>query len=461
MTTITDVDPPPSLEDLPDELLHGIIVSLDLYQRVRFPFLTARRESPWFVDRPFFRCPVDSMSLVNHRLRRLSLPILFKNICFELQLDAPYSIRDVDLEREVGHLMKALKCNAHLTPLIRNFSIVYFDSLGEHPTDRRKYCKDPETLLIIDVLSRCTNLEHLELPKHIVFGDIDNQNPIIEALNRHPSDKLRLIFRSMKERSLVSGPVHPDGFRPMPLSRVVCRCWDDRRPGQEMKTWLAQGLNIEKILRRYYDDSWMAYTYPGLTCIEDWEGNQRSLQSNIDFLQRHPLLKRIKLDPAHILENAPWGVAFAYRMHPYSCKIGRPPATVFKVDEEWLYESIRVSFQGDIPHGGVEIVESMVQKMGTMLPQSSTRPRVTAGIDFLSPVGEYMTSEDLIGILTRNLSHVRNLQFGTFLCDILTRECTQNLEPVFAIDAGFKSFRERLMQAMPMLDGVELYYEGF
>ncbi|THU98245.1 hypothetical protein K435DRAFT_856880 [Dendrothele bispora CBS 962.96] len=251
----------------------------------------------------------------------------------------------------------------------------------------------------------------------------------------------------------------------MPLSRVVCRYWGDQYPSQEMKTWLAQGLNIEIISRHSYDgqpdDSWMAYTYPGLTCIEDWKGNHRSLQSTIDFLQRHPLLKRIELDPAHIFENAPWGVAFANRMHPYSCKIGRPPATVFKVDEEWLYKSIRVSFQDDIPHGGVEIVETMVRKMGTMLPQSSSSPWVTAGIDFLSPVGEYMTSEDLIGILTRNSSHVTNLQFGKFLCDILAREYTQIVEPGFAIDAGFRSFRERLMQAMPMLDGVELYCQGF
>ncbi|THU98244.1 hypothetical protein K435DRAFT_856879 [Dendrothele bispora CBS 962.96] len=199
MTTITDVDPPPSLEDLPDELLHGIIELLDLDQRIHVPFLTARRELRWFVDRPFFRCPVDSMSLINHRLRRLSLPILFKNICFELQLDAAYGIPDVELKREVQHLIKALKCNAHLTPLIRNLSIVYYNS--SNPPGRRPhlkaYCKDPETLLIIDILSRCTNLQHLELPRHIVFGDIDNQHPIIEALNRHPSDKLRLKFQSV------------------------------------------------------------------------------------------------------------------------------------------------------------------------------------------------------------------------------------------------------------------------
>ncbi|THU75094.1 hypothetical protein K435DRAFT_881657 [Dendrothele bispora CBS 962.96] len=112
MTTITDIEPPPSLEDLPDELIHGIIVILDLDEGS--PFLKAKRE-PYM---PFYPTPY-RMSLVNHRLRRLSLPILFKNICFELQLGDADSICDIDLKPEVERLMKALKYNAHLTPLIR------------------------------------------------------------------------------------------------------------------------------------------------------------------------------------------------------------------------------------------------------------------------------------------------------------------------------------------------------
>ncbi|THV02155.1 hypothetical protein K435DRAFT_836523 [Dendrothele bispora CBS 962.96] len=387
-------------------------------------------------------------------------------MCFELQLDAAcYNIgamNDMDLKREIQYLMKALKCNAHLTPLIRKFSIVYYSGDGKRPhySPFSDYCKDPEISLIIDVFSRCTNLECLELPRHIVFGDIDNQHPVIEALNRHPSDKLRLKFQYLKERSSVSGHVHPAGFQSMPLSRVVCHYWEEQCPGEEMKTWLAQGLNIEQILRHGYDaqpnDSWMDYTYPGLTSIKSWKGNHRSLQSIVEFLQRHPLLKRIRFEPAHEHDNTPWGVAFAKRMYPYSCKIFDPDQfmAVVKVGDEWLYEEIVVIFQDDVPHGGVEVVETMVQKLGTMLSQSPCK--VFVGIDFLSPVGDYMSSEDLIGILTRNLSHVFDLRLGRFLCDILTRECAQILEPGSAINeesiAGFKPFRERLAQAMPLAD---------
>ncbi|THU75793.1 hypothetical protein K435DRAFT_880161 [Dendrothele bispora CBS 962.96] len=268
---------------------------------------------------------------------------------------------------------------------------------------------------------------------------------MIEALNRHPSDKLRLKFQHLKERS----SVHPAGFQSMSLSRVVCCSWGDECPGEEMKTWLVQGLNIEKILRRDYDaqpdDSWMDFTYPGLTSIEYWKGNHRSVQSIVEFLQRHPLLKRIELEPGHEHDNTPWGIAFAKRMYPYSCRIFDPNRfmVVVQVDNEWLYEKIVVTFQDDIPHGGIGIVETMIQKLGTMLSQSSS-VYSSAGIDFLSPVGEYMTSEDLIGILTRNLSHVYNLQLGKFLRDILTRECAQILEPGSAMQA-MEGFRERLM----------------
>ncbi|THU78274.1 hypothetical protein K435DRAFT_876812 [Dendrothele bispora CBS 962.96] len=363
------------------------------------------------------------LSLVNHRLRRLSLPILFKDICFELQMDSFDEICDTELKRHVQHLMKALKCNAHLTPLIREISIAYYVGAGRAPffCDAGDYSKDLETPLIVDFLSRCTNLELLELPRHIVFGDVDNQLPMIEALNRHPSDKLRLEFQYLEELS----SVHPAGFQSMSLSRVVCCYWEGQCPGEEMKTWLAQGLIIEGILRHDYDaqpdDSWMDYTYPGLTSIDSWKGNHRSLQSTVDFLQRHPLLNRIELEPGHEHDNTPWGVAFAKRMHPYSCKIFHPDYSMVVVKD-------------DIPHGGVGIVEAMIQKLWTMVSQSSYE--VFIGIDFLSPVGEYMTSEELISILNRNLSrlHVLTLFLGKFLRDILTWENPQILEPGSVIE---------------------------
>ncbi|THV02154.1 hypothetical protein K435DRAFT_792685 [Dendrothele bispora CBS 962.96] len=460
MTTITNVEPPPSLEDLPDELVDRIIELLHLDKG--FPFLKVRRKYRIKRDRrPSY---VGLMSLVNHRLRRLSLPMLFKNIRFELQLDARshYAISemdDMDLKREVQHLMKALECwdNVCMTVSLllkvfgREISILYLNGDGKRPHySSADYCKDLETSLIIDVLSRCTNLEYLELPRHIVFGAMDNQHLVIKALNRHPSDKLRLKFQYLKERSSVL----PAGFQSMSLSRVVCCSWGGQCPGEEMKTWLAQGLNIETILRGGYDaqpdDSWMNYTYPGLTSIESWKGNHRSLQSTVEFFQRHPLVKRIELAPGHEHDNTPWGVAFAKRMHPYSCKVFHPDYSMvmFKVDDEWLYEGIMVTFQDGIPHGDVGMVETMVQKLGTML-SSSCDAMMFVVIDFSSPVGEYMTSEDLIGILTRNLSHAEYLtiHLGRFLCDILTRECPQILEPGSAINdesiAGFEPFRER------------------
>ncbi|THU79904.1 hypothetical protein K435DRAFT_516044 [Dendrothele bispora CBS 962.96] len=216
MTTIKDVGPPASLEDLPDELLDRIVELLDP------PSLKAGRTAYklHLSDYELYQ-----MSLVNHRFRRLSLPILFKNIRFEFRL-VSYQVDDIELKPEVQHLMKALKCNAHLAPLIRKIYIVYYDGSGNHPRyfGHFEYRKDLETSLIVDVLSRCTNLEYLELPRHIVFGDIVHQHLIIEALNRHPSDKLRLKFQGLEERSSVSG------FHPMSLSRVICRYWEGQHP---------------------------------------------------------------------------------------------------------------------------------------------------------------------------------------------------------------------------------------
>ncbi|THV01380.1 hypothetical protein K435DRAFT_401216 [Dendrothele bispora CBS 962.96] len=147
-------------------------------------------------------------------------------------------------------------------------------------------------------------------------------------------------------------------------------------------------------------------------------------------------------------------------MHPHSYKFVQPEQglfTVVKVDEEWRYQKIMVEFQDDIPHGGVGIVETMVQKLGTMLglESSSSPDRAVVVIDFLSPVGEYMTSEDLIGILTRNLSHVTNLNLhlGGFMGDILARERARILEPGPAMNVLCR----RLRQAMPKLDWVDLW----
>ncbi|THV00872.1 hypothetical protein K435DRAFT_793829 [Dendrothele bispora CBS 962.96] len=328
-----DVEPPLSLEDLPDELLHPIFEFLDVDEELRVIAGRSRWTMPYYSDSTLYR-----MSLVNHRLRRLSLPILFKNICFELRLqsDDAYGICDTDLKREVQRLMKALKCwdisvcimFLLLKVFDRNLSIIYYNGIARRPYhwNAGDYSKDLETSLIVDFLSRCTNLEHLELPRHIVFGDVDNQHPMIEALNRHPSDKLRLKFQYLKERSSVS---------------------------------------------------------------EHNSGKVNAL--------RHPLLEKIRLEPGHEHDNTPWGVTFAKRMHPYSCKVFHPNRSmaVVKVDNEWLYEQIVVTFQDDIPHGGVGIVEAMIQKLRTTLSPPPHGVFAAIGIDFLSPVGEYMKFEAL------------------------------------------------------------------
>ncbi|THU82089.1 hypothetical protein K435DRAFT_844494 [Dendrothele bispora CBS 962.96] len=444
-----------SLEDLPDELLHRIVKLLNL-QQSPITIQSYRRD---LCTRPPDWYPADSVSLVNRRLRRLSLPILFREISICL-----YLVDKVDVE-QFQWVMEVLKLNTHLVPLIRNVSIIY-DGRGLqprlYPWRRVKPGDDPETLLIIDVLSRFTHLEHLDLPAAIEFGH--NLRPILEALNGHPSNNIRLHFMSIDEWSLK--PVDPEllnELRSMSLSRVVCRYWDcERYPDQEMKAWIAQGLNIESISRtRSVDDSWMDGTYPGLTSIYSWNGNQRSLQSTIDFLIRHPLLKTIQLDRAHECDTTPWRVTFASKMYPYSFKIVERDIgwrnRVVKIDGEWLYNDIKVIFQDDIAHVDVETVETMIRTLNEALPQPSdcSELYVYVGIDFLSPVGKYMTSDDLIGILARNMNYAVTLDLGKLLCDILTRESSQILEPSSAINdrslPGFKPFCERLKQAMPRL----------
>ncbi|THU75514.1 hypothetical protein K435DRAFT_880672 [Dendrothele bispora CBS 962.96] len=125
MTTTADTTPATNLSDLPDELLHKII--WDLRDDFRFRFLQVetaqgRRcfgESNLVWD-------VASTSLVNHRFRRISLPILFKRIDFMFSLRGK-----VDIEPEASSLARALKCNKHLAHLIR------FDALTSL---MRAYC---------------------------------------------------------------------------------------------------------------------------------------------------------------------------------------------------------------------------------------------------------------------------------------------------------------------------------
>ncbi|THU83705.1 hypothetical protein K435DRAFT_843937 [Dendrothele bispora CBS 962.96] len=431
-----------SLEDLPDELLHRIIESLDLYQtylRMYYkPFRDPNSHS------------VDSVSLVSRRLRRLSLPILFRKV----------TIHYLDHVGLFRCLMEAFKQNTHLTPLIRELTINF--------NADRLFCRDITseelvTLVLIDVLSRCTGLEHLDLPGlELEFGR-SYLRPILEALNSHPSDNIRLQFKELYN-------AESNNLRSISLSRVICQIWVVRRDcsDQEMKTLLAQGLSIQSIQRNgYIDDSWMDMTYPGLTKIGGWNGNERSLQSTIDFLLRHPLLEKINLDRAHECDMTPWHVAFASKMYPYSVKIGKrdfPEApqiegnSVVKIGEEWLYSDVMVIFQDGISHGDVKTVETMARTLSKALPQPSNYLQLSVGIDFLSPVGKYLTSDDLISILTRNMGDIWSLDLGKFLSDILIRECSHIHEPGSNSQEhpipGLKSFSKRLKQALPSLRGL-------
>ncbi|THU77517.1 hypothetical protein K435DRAFT_973938 [Dendrothele bispora CBS 962.96] len=427
-----------SLEDLPDELLHRIIESLALDQMGYIELHMSKYHKPFRL--PYSSHSFDPVSLVNRRLRRLSLPMLFRKV----------SIQYLENTERLHCLMEVFKQNMHLMPLIRELSIrVSFKYITS---------KESVTLLLTDVLSRYTGLEHLDLPE--LRTDPGNLRPVIEALNSHPSDNVRLQFVSIK----CGDPESLNNLRSISLSRVICRIWERSRcSDQDMKTLLAQGLSIRSIWRdEYVDDSWMDMTYPGLTRIKGWSGNERSLQSTIDFLLHHPLLEKIELDRAHECDMTPWHVTFASKMYPYSVKIGKRdfPAkpwiegnSVVKIGEEWLYESVEVIFQDDISHGDVETVETMVRTLSKALPQSPNCPWLCVGIDFLSPIGQYLTSDDLIGILTRNMSDIQTLDLGKFLSDILTRECSRTHEPGSAVQEhpmpGLQSFCERLMQAWP------------
>ncbi|THU84229.1 hypothetical protein K435DRAFT_870468 [Dendrothele bispora CBS 962.96] len=439
-----------TFEDLPDELLQEVIEFLNLFQT--HPITIQDCPSPAssrLLDLDLY--PVDSMSLVNRRFRRLSLPILFREI------NIVAFLRRANDREQFHRLMEVLKLNTHLMSLIRNVKIIYTGLDSRRPMDL-------EAQLIVDVLSRFTRLERLDLPSLIKLGH-QNQRPMIEALNSHPSDTIRLQFMSTEEQSF--DYLDFDHLRSISLSRVVCRDWYiESCSDQGMKTWLAQGLNIKRMSRsgmRSVDDNWMDGTYPGLTLIYSWNGNQRSLQSTIDFLLRHPLLNIIELDRAHECDTTPWRVTFASKMYPYSFKIvkrdiGWPQENnVVEIDGEWLYNDVKVIFQDDIAHGDVETVETMIRTLSEALPQSSDclELALCVGIDFLSPVGKYMTSDDLISILARNMNYADALDLGKFVGDILIRECSQILEldpaGVERFIPGFEPFCKRLKQVMPRL----------
>ncbi|THU91289.1 hypothetical protein K435DRAFT_968260 [Dendrothele bispora CBS 962.96] len=448
----TSATPAVNLSDLPDEMLHKII--LDLHGDFRSRFLQVETaQGRRYLGESSLVWDVASTSLVNHRLRRISLPILFKRIEFMFSLRGK-----VDIEPEASSLSRALKCNKHLLSLIRHV-IIYYESarpnreLHLNGSFRRITGKDPETSFIIDILSFCTCLERLELPDNIDFCGGDHRT-IIASLNKHPSNKIRLVYAPIYQKAIKKVQQEVlDDFRSLSLSRVACNLWDDAScSDQDIKVWIAQGLNIEEIWRSSSQEHWMENTYPGLTRVHCWN-DRNHMRFDDGFLMRHPSLRRMSFTGC---TTGPWTATFATKMYPYSYKITpltpltREPRsyTVTKIDGEWFYENFKVIFQDDIPCGDTDTVEAMIRTLGKALVQS----RRIVGVDFAAPVGEFLSSDELLGIIVRNLNTAETLDLGTLISRILDRENSQIVQPTPI--PGFELFCERLKRNMPQLKDV-------
>ncbi|KAF5337659.1 hypothetical protein D9758_012995 [Tetrapyrgos nigripes] len=235
--------------------------------------------------------PIYSLSMVNKRLRRITVPLLFSSVNFML-----YHLNEIASMRDI------LSQNRDFTKLVR---VVRFTN--------RLYEEDYENvqeesfsavrLLLLDILSSCPQLEHLSIP--FMLDRWDSQ--LMEAIQSRPD--LKIIYPSAQFGSKLSLPLSS-----FPLSKITLANWDHSSGWGDLQAFLERGLRVQEIcLDLTCEKAWKDLTYPGLqivhciTCPEpdswdEWDS----------FILRHPSLERlhfpmIRTTGASSLIARPWG----------------------------------------------------------------------------------------------------------------------------------------------------------
>ncbi|KAK7447022.1 hypothetical protein VKT23_014235 [Stygiomarasmius scandens] len=262
--------------------------------------------------------------MVNHRLRRISCPMLFSRINFELIVASwlPHSIKVSTLQYD-----DVLERNAHLVHLVKYIRLTQRDPLPRIKTRHQ---------LIINILAKYPHLEELDIDITCSLYSIRQWSPeipVVQAANRHPSPTLRVVYPKATVYGSQTEKIDPT----LSLSRIVVRFW------RCTPTYVPPGLRTWCFC--YEMDGWHRTTYFGLQSISCQSKHAISDDEFANFLTRHPELKSVRfgLSSEYVLSSRLMALAAA---SPQECAISCSKIIRFDVRRnDWHPINISVIFK--------------------------------------------------------------------------------------------------------------------
>ncbi|KAK7472230.1 hypothetical protein VKT23_000351 [Stygiomarasmius scandens] len=469
------------MDNFPDELLEKIVQYVGHSEPNSFISIKQDRRATTNPD----PCLLNLLR-VNSRIRRISLPLLFERVQFEL-----YAGQNCILHQSnVLRMQNVLKQNAHLTPFMKQIRIkVISDTLSlRFYWQINANCQLP---FILEILSSCPNLQRLELcpQTHQLCASLVAQIPVIEAVNQHPSAKV-VYGREFYESILL----HPSPISDIPLvsfSRIIVHHWfhNDHDHGANDRCVLAlikQGLCVEEIREPSGTGWWLRETFPGLVRLHGvrgytivgeslqvswhWEWPRLSnLPSLDDFVGRHPSLQAVHFWDAksrssvsgapnnHLIPS--WERKFYAEMSPYSLDLKRDAELVRQEDGSWKYHVIGIEFEKSTLHqnNDIETFEGIIQTLSKT--SSLTDNLQELRLDFPGFEG-YLNTTQVVNVLARNLKkNVSAVDLGSFLTESFLREWEElyghqvgYLPLVEEVEEAFSTFSTALFRVLPGLE---------
>ncbi|KAK7454056.1 hypothetical protein VKT23_011569 [Stygiomarasmius scandens] len=405
------------MENLPNELVHRIL--LILVEGRAYPNFI---HSHWFLHVPIYleksesdklfgqnlQNPLHNISVVNRRLRRIALPLIFEFVDFSVGVNI--------FNSDKAGIEPILVQNAYFVDSIRYARLSHRDVYNVYDPHKNNQ-------LIKDILKACPKLEYIDI--NPTTFNATNWNwgspvPIIEAIRKHPSPTLRMIypnalgFRSCKIGNKLSDSENT--LSPGSLSRISCFQYKlsglpQRQPmlSKPIEYFhdLIQKLGLRVLHLQLHSRLWgdevddsvlhslYKMTYPDLVSAHGWKGRQSlmqlpSIEDFSDFLDRHPLLRRLNLAQGFPQAVTPWGMRLLNDISPHMCEILEMsiqfsphsesrcfvsiardplPSTPWKLTSVNLELKIDDSVDAQVdPHGRKNAVVDLMVKLGKALP---------------------------------------------------------------------------------------------
>ncbi|THU93639.1 hypothetical protein K435DRAFT_967206 [Dendrothele bispora CBS 962.96] len=303
-----------------------------------------------------------SISLVNRRIRRVSLPLLFESVDFLL-----YPMKSED--EEINRFRFLLERIAPMTHLIRKVRIFPYDRCAQAITKKYHH-------FVEDLLSTCSKLQCLYLRLATKETKWSSLFPIINTVNSYPSPDFRLVFPStFGSPEDFSSPQSSSASDDVPvpstsLSRVVCWRHDPGRTmhGNYVDTLITKlGLHVVEV--NTPAPGWHKKTYPGLTSMTSCPSSDlMTPQEFTDFMSRHPLLRRVSLKDFP-LDKIPWGMTIQEELKPHTCTFSSRRSKFFAFRHDWndTWErqliQTKLSLKADPVHGFADLIVKLTKAL--------------------------------------------------------------------------------------------------